>query len=913
MTPQNTERTATLCFGESATAERYERVLALLPGRAAALLANFVTESGNPDQAVLLMEVLLQRHGAEALAACEASAMALRACVGLFGASAWLGKTLLQNVDLLELFARPMGLIGARTEDEFGAGLEGFRRERPEMALPVVLARYKRREYVRIFVRELLGLASLAEIISEISGLTDVLIECALEQCAGELRERYVGWPEMAGGRPARFAVLALGKLGGNELNYSSDVDLLYLCDDSEEAGTIGAREFFTRLAQELTATLSEVGVDGPVFRVDLRLRPLGTSGEMVAGRAQALRYYRGVAEDWELQALLKLRVCAGDRELGREFVGAVQELIYRDELCLSAIQTAARSLEKIRRGAVQRRATGVDVKNGAGGLREIEFAVQCLQRVHGGGERWLRSSGTMFALQKLHDKGYVGDGEFRELFETYALLRAIEHRLQCRQGVQLHRLPEAEGEQRQLFRSLGDGGVENLEELRRRMRSASELCAQVLRLGEETGVEQESVRQVGLGAPGAEMLTREVAGRSEALAAVLAAPVGDRARRNLQRFLAAASTGEVRMRAAVESVVWMERALPVFARSTLGTEILARYPDDIVALFREVEGGRAGTAGDRLRIRARRGALRNVGRTVLEGTAVWEVLRRYSDGLDGIVRGAMEEIGAPAGFAVFAVGRLGTREVDLISDADLVFVRSAECEPERAEECARALVAMLTGYTREGSIIVVDTRLRPHGGEGELVASTRKLRQYFESEAKGWEAIAFGKMRWIAGDESLAGEVREALSALRRRFAKDAEFSRKLLAMRRRLEASGGELSFKTGAGALYDIDFLLGLLETRNGLEAAGMQGVARLERLMERGMLAAAEGGELRDALELFRRADHATRVVEGRSRRWLPESEGLRADVEAVAEYGGLDAALRERMRVVRPIFKSIFGD
>ena len=448
----------------------------------------------------------------------------------------------------------------------------------------------------------MLGLASLAEITAEISALSDVLIERALMLCESDLQRTYQGWPQLRSsssqGRvyPARFAVLSLGKLGGNELNYSSDIDLLFLCDDGEDAGaiSISAREFFTRLAQELTAVLSSVSVDGQVFRVDLRLRPQGGSGEMVAGCAQALRYYRSVAHDWELQALLKLRPSAGDRALGREFVEQVQELIYGKQLSLSAIQTAAHSLERIRRGVVRQSARELDVKNGAGGLREIEFVVQCLQRVHGGGEPWLRSSGTLFALQKLHDKGHIGDAEFRELGETYGLLRAIEHRLQCRQGAQSHRLPEAAQAQAALFRSLGEGSIAGAEELRRVMQSASALCGRVLRLGSGEASGEMTAAAVSLGAPGAERLRRELAARSEALASALAAEVGDPTLSNLQRFLAAASTGEERIRAALENLEWIERALPVFARSTLATNILARHPEDIVALFQgwEPEGG---------------------------------------------------------------------------------------------------------------------------------------------------------------------------------------------------------------------------------------------------------------------------------------------------------------------------------
>ena len=237
-------------------------------------------------------------------------------------------------------------------------------------------------------------------------------------------------------------------------------------------------------------------------------------------------------------------------------------------------------------------------MKNGAGGMREIEFVAQCLQRVHGGGEPWLRSSGTLFALQKLHDKGHIGDAEFRELCATYGLLRGIEHRLQCRQGAQSHRLPEAPAEQAALFRSMGEGSIRSAQELRRIMDSASDLCARVLRLGAGEAVGEATALTVSLGAPGAAQLRRELAARSAALAGALAAEVGDPTLRNLQRFLAAASTGEERIRTAIENVEWIERALPVFARSALATNILARHPEDIVALFR--------------RLRARGGASRS-------------------------------------------------------------------------------------------------------------------------------------------------------------------------------------------------------------------------------------------------------------------------------------------------------------
>ena len=152
----------------------------------------------------------------------------------------------------------------------------------------------------------------------------------------------------------------------------------------------------------------------------------------------------------------------------------------------------------------------------------------------------------------------------------------------------------------------------------------------------------------------------------------------------------------------------------------------------------------------------------------------------------------------------------------------------------------------MLSGYTREGSVIEVDTRLRPHGSDGELVASVRQLGQYFESEAEAWEALAFGKLRWVAGDERLASAAAERLTGLKERFAGAREFVPELRAMRQRIADSGGADSFKTGAGGLYDLDFILGMLEVRAGLPAAGLQMPERLEALRERGLLTAEQAG-------------------------------------------------------------------
>ena len=186
----------------------------------------------------------------------------------------------------------------------------------------VLLARFKKREYVRIMLRDVLGVATLAETTAEISALSDVLIEEALREVHSQLQHRF-GTPQQLDpeGRviDSRFAVLSLGKLGGNELNYSSDIDLLYLYDGGVEppGAEISNREYFIRLAQQTTELLSRHTREGPVFRIDLRLRPQGNEGEPAVPLPHAIHYYSHVAHDWELQAMIKVRHSAGDRGAG--------------------------------------------------------------------------------------------------------------------------------------------------------------------------------------------------------------------------------------------------------------------------------------------------------------------------------------------------------------------------------------------------------------------------------------------------------------------------------------------------------------------------------------------------------------------------------------------------------------------
>ncbi|HET9364303.1 MAG TPA: putative nucleotidyltransferase substrate binding domain-containing protein, partial [Candidatus Angelobacter sp.] len=442
----------------------------------------------DPDQALSLLERFIALKVDECISLLTSDHALLHYVLLIFGHSYWLGEALIRNPDLLQSLRANKVLQRSLEREDFLANFSRFRAQSPEKDISLLLARFKKREYVRIVLRDLLGIATLAETTAEISALADVLIEEALRDCQKEMGARYSG---VIVRNHARFTVLSLGKLGGNELNYSSDIDLLFLYDGAETADELSLREYFIRQAQIITEILSCTTAEGAVFRIDLRLRPQGHEGEPAVPLRHALHYYTSAAHDWELQALIKARHSAGDPDLAREFIRALQPRIYTANVNFAAIETAVNSRRKIgehRRKtlATRKEPATIDVKLDRGGIRDIEFLAQCLQRVYGGEEPWLRACGTLFSLQKLNDKGHLSSADFRELITAYEFLRTIEHRLQLQRGQQLHRLPSTKAELQILARAVTRDNTASaaglMQSLRERMGRVAAIYERIIR-----------------------------------------------------------------------------------------------------------------------------------------------------------------------------------------------------------------------------------------------------------------------------------------------------------------------------------------------------------------------------------------------------------------------------------------------
>lgn len=382
---------------------------------------------------------------------------ALPILLRLFSISQHLSDLLIRDPDAYDLLRLTEGRPVSR-EALIGELQGEVERAAESRQAAAALRRFKHRETLRIAYGDVILGQSLEVVTRQISFLADAILDAAV-RFARRVRESTWGVPTLEDGSRARYAVLALGKLGGEELNYSSDVDLIPLYErDGETRGkrSVSNREFFERLTTDVVKLLGESTELGIAYRVDLRLRPEGIAGPVVQAFDFLRRHYENDGRTWERQAFVKARVVAGDHELGQALLERLEPWVYRRYLSradISGIKALKRRIEARALGAgLDRR----DVKSGLGGIRDIEFAIQFLQLLNGGDLPSVRVGSTLEAIAALADVGCLTLQERNLLERNYVFLRQVEHRLQILFDRKTHELPEDLGELRKLALRMG-------------------------------------------------------------------------------------------------------------------------------------------------------------------------------------------------------------------------------------------------------------------------------------------------------------------------------------------------------------------------------------------------------------------------------------------------------------------------
>jgi glutamate-ammonia-ligase adenylyltransferase len=423
-------------------------------------LERLLPRSADPDMALNNLERFFSNPaGAERLGLLlEGRARTLETMLQLFSTSQFFSDLLVSNPDYLEMLRIPLRSSPSRAEmlaqlqNDVDAAFE-------DSALLRAFRRFRQMQMLRIGTNDIIRDRPLEEIVRDISRVADTSLEVAYNVAFRKIVERF-GTPHTTDGEPAKGVIFAFGKLGGKELNYSSDIDIMFLYDEEGATqgmhGEIGNDDFFARVATEVVRLLGTHTDRGQAYRVDLRLRPEGHRGPLARSLGSTLAYYDSLGRTWERQALIKLRPVAGDIRLGEEFLKAIEPFVYRKYLSVAEINEIKALKRRIESRTDKAGESDTDVKTGMGGIRDVEFTIQFLQLLNGGDLPEIRQRGTLKALHELERVGCLTHQERQYLDDTYRFLRKVEHRLQLMFDQQTHRIPEDRDELRKLALRMG-------------------------------------------------------------------------------------------------------------------------------------------------------------------------------------------------------------------------------------------------------------------------------------------------------------------------------------------------------------------------------------------------------------------------------------------------------------------------
>jgi glutamate-ammonia-ligase adenylyltransferase len=734
---------------------------------------------------------------------------------------------------------------------------------------------WKGREMLRIALREVAETASLEETTAELSQLAEICVGEVLHHWHRDFRKRF-GTPNAA------FAVVGFGKLGGRELNHSSDIDVLFFySEEGQVTANLSHHQWFNRLAAKISETFAYVGPSGSLFRMDSRLRPEGSAGPMARSLESLENYYSGFGETWERLALIKARGVAGDEELAYEFLRQHQPFIYPRSPTPELLDEISAIKRRIERDIVGHENLERNVKLGTGGIREIEFVVQALQLLHSARHAFLQETSTLKVLPALAELELLPRSEALDLEGAYRFLRRVEHRLQIEAEQQTHTVPEEPEALRKLAMSLGFGTPAEfttaLREHTQRVRAVFErvIAAQPhdaeaampmrLEMFRDSTAAERALAELGQGrgsfhvAPRTRQVFRKL--RPMLLEWLAQATDPDATLTQIVRFVEAYGMRSLLFELLVANPRLLELVVKTFDASRFASDLLIRRPqlledvtragmlDRNVMVAQHLRALRksGGGAGKLEPVRAYKQAqlLRILIRDVL-GVANEQALESEHSALaEACLKHVHSIVAGDSDLTVIALGKFGGAELSYGADLDIVFIG----ENTRA---AQELIVEMGKSTAEGSIAALDARLRPDGGKGPLVTPLSAFGAYYETRAQFWEIQALTRARAICGPHG--PEFIEMAKQAWRRAGARGDLFHLIDAMRGRIHrdrSSGSEiLDFKTGLGGIIQAEFLVQALQMRAGEWNPRFAGA--LEALSATGVMAAADAAALRRAM-------------------------------------------------------------
>lgn len=895
---------------------------------------------------------------------------ARRALIRLLGSSEGLADAVVRLPDASVLATQPRH---PRSVDEYRDSLLQSVEGRERMAAFTALRRRYRRHLIEIAAYDL-GLedpvAGVPAVAAALSDIASAALEASLAVARRTAAERF---PQADVDRVG-FAVIGMGKLGARELNYLSDVDVIWVHAAEEGLDPHRATLIAQLLARETTAGCAGLGEEAALWEVDANLRPEGRDGEITRTLDSHTAYYDRWAKHWEFQALLKARYVAGDRTLGEAYEEAIAPFVWTSSARENFVESVHRMRERVTEHIA---ADEVDrqLKLGPGGLRDIEFTVQLLQLVHGATDEHVRARSSLDALRALSERGYVGRQDAAEFNEHYRFLRLLEHRLQMWRMSRTHLMPTGADDLRRLARSVHMGDAESL--LRRWQgvkRDVRELHQRIFYRPLLTAVAALPDEQTSLssGQAADRLAASGFADPNAALGHIAALTAGVTRRARIQRLLLpvllqwfadgpdpdggilafrrlSEALGETPWYLALlrDSKVAAERLTFLLSTSKLIATLMERMPQStswigdnarlrplaeealieeaaaIIARHRED----ADTAGTALRALRRRELLRAAIASALGLADALETAATLVRIARVVLSAALDLHGRDRDFelAIIAMGRTGGREIGFGSDVDVMFVcRGGEGSTKRATELVQRITQTVTDPTVKFEL---DASLRPEGRQGPLVRSLEGYVRYYERWSATWEAQALLRAEPLVGDASLAQDFFAVADPLRYTKAFTERDAREIRRIKARVEGerlpknADRRRHLKLGSGSLSDVEWLVQLMQLERAGEDESMRTtstLAALAALVRKDAISSADAEVLRHAWMLASRLRNALALAQARTIDVLPENRIHLETVARVLGYPAGGAALLEddylqATRRSRRVFERLFFD
>ncbi|MEN3369343.1 MAG: [glutamine synthetase] adenylyltransferase / [glutamine synthetase]-adenylyl-L-tyrosine [Verrucomicrobiota bacterium] len=776
---------------------------------------------------------------------------------------------------------------------------------------------WKGREMLRIALREVAEAASLEETTLELSHLAEICLREVYTYWDSELRSR-------RGGPDTPFAILGLGKLGGRELNHSSDIDVIFLYgEEGQVSANLTYHEWFNQLGAKIIETFAASDPDGALFRIDLRLRPEGKAGPLARSLESMENYYAGFGETWERLALIKARGVAGSRELAYEFLRQHQPFIFPRSPTRDVLDEIAAIKRRIERDVVGYENMERDVKLGAGGIREIEFVVQALQLLHGARHAFLQETSTLKAIPVLADLELLTREEARALESAYRFLRRVEHRLQIEAEQQTHTIPENGEALRQLLQSLGFSSAKDFTAA---LRGHTQAVRAIFRriISERPTDPGSSVEDLGIFRD-EKIAAKSIADLAKGTGGFHVAPRTRQVLRNLRPLLFQSLAGAVDPDATLNQFVrfvegyglrsmlfellvvnpkLLELLVKTFDASRYAGDLLIRRPQLLEEITRDgvldleapsvaqhlkrLEKLNVSAASlDVLRVYRQTQLLRIFLRDVLGLADLSSVFAEHSSLAEACLIFVNRLRGSESDLSIIALGKFGGGEIGYGADLDVIFIG----EDVRA---AQHLMVAMAQPTAEGSIWTLDARLRPDGEKGILASSLTAYEAYYQTRGQLWEVQALTRAR------HLAGPLQHEFVALAQRVWRKAgqrddlfpQIDAMLQRIRRDRASASEELDFKTGTGGVIEAEFLVQALQMR--ADVWNPQMAAALNDLVSKKIMDEADAVALREHYAYLRSIESILRRWENKSVSSLPADENEQRKLALRSGADGLDS-------------------